>query len=236
MQLDTGVILSLVTAKLAKTIGAHRIRETAVTITGVGGEIYSPHEVKIALRSLQHSETIVVRANVVDSIPECLTTGQVPSIEELPEFSHLNLANPDYGMESSIDVLLDVGNYFPCLRKGIIHSQTHSISAINTHFGWVLGVGFEPDTLGSSTVYTCLTVHQNSDQLLQRYWAMEEIHGENSFLSAEDQSAVRYFEDTHFREADGYYVIAKWLHIMSNDQNFSTKLTRRDHKNITLNS
>ena len=65
MQLDTGVMLSFVTAKLAMTIGAHHIRDTAVTITGVGGEIFSPHQVKIALRSLQCSETIVVRANVV---------------------------------------------------------------------------------------------------------------------------------------------------------------------------
>ena len=69
----------------------------------------------------------MVRANVVDSIPECLTTGQVPSIQELPEFSHIDLADPDYGKESRIDVLLDVEYYFPCLREGIIHSQTHSI-------------------------------------------------------------------------------------------------------------
>ena len=80
-----------------------------------------------------------------------------------PEFSHLDLADPNYGMESSIEVLLDVGYYFPYLREGIIHSQTHSISAMNTLFGWVLGGGFEPDTLGLSTVSTCLTVQQNSD-------------------------------------------------------------------------
>ena len=109
VQLNTGAMLSLVTALLAKTIGAHQIRETAFTITGVGGEIFSPHQVKIALRSLKHSETIVVRANVVDSIPKCLTTGQVPSIEEHSWFSHLDLADPNCGLESRIDVLLDVG-------------------------------------------------------------------------------------------------------------------------------
>ena len=36
---------------------------------------------------------------------------------------------------------------------------------------------------------------------------MEEVLGENSSPSAEDQSAVRHFEDTHFREADGHYVV-----------------------------
>ena len=109
VQLNTGAMLSLVTTKLAKTIGAHQIRETAVTITRIGEEIFSPHQVKIALRSMQRSEIIVVRANVVDSILECLTTGQVPSIEELSEFSNLDLADPNYGLESRIDVLLDVG-------------------------------------------------------------------------------------------------------------------------------
>ena len=77
----------------------------------------------------------MVRANVVDSIPECLTTGQVSSVEKHPEFSHLDLADPHYGMESRIDVLLDVRYYFPCLSEDIIHSQTHSISAMNTLFG-----------------------------------------------------------------------------------------------------
>ena len=42
VQLDTGAMLSLVTAKLAKTIGARRIRDTAVTITGCWGRDLQP--------------------------------------------------------------------------------------------------------------------------------------------------------------------------------------------------
>ena len=76
-----------------------------------------------------------------------------------------------------------------------------------TLFSLVLGGGFEPDTLGSTTVSPCLTVQQNSEQLLQWYKAMEEIPGENSSLSVEDQNAVRHFEDTHFREVDGHYAV-----------------------------
>ena len=52
----------------------------------MGGEIFSPYQVKITLKSLQRNESIDVRANVVDSIPECLATGQFPAIGDLPEF------------------------------------------------------------------------------------------------------------------------------------------------------
>ena len=75
----------------------------------------------------------------MDSIPECLAIGQFPAIGDLPEFESLDLADPYYYKESRIDVLLDVGYYFPCLRDGIIHSHKHPISAMNTLLGWVIG-------------------------------------------------------------------------------------------------
>ena len=80
IQMDAGAMLSLVTTKLARSLDASKIRNTAVTISGVGGEIFSPYQVKITLKSLQRNESIVVRANVADSIPECLAAGQFPAI------------------------------------------------------------------------------------------------------------------------------------------------------------
>ena len=122
-------------------LGASKIRNTAVTISGVGGEIFSPYQVKIILKSHQMNESIDVRANVVDSISESLATEQFPAIWGLPEFESLDLADPYY-KESRIEILLDVGYYFPCLRDGIIHSHKYPVSAKNTLFGWVLGGGF----------------------------------------------------------------------------------------------
>ena len=59
-QLDTGAMLSLVTSKLAHSISAKRIHNTSVTISGVGGEIYSSHEVELHLKSLLTDDFISI--------------------------------------------------------------------------------------------------------------------------------------------------------------------------------
>ena len=43
IQLDTGAMLSLVSCKLTRSIGAKRISDSSVTMSGVGGEMYSPY-------------------------------------------------------------------------------------------------------------------------------------------------------------------------------------------------
>ena len=86
IQLDTGAILSLVSCKLARSIGAKAISGSSVTISEVGGEMYSPYQVEFSLQSLKRVKHTTIRVNDVDKIPECQTIGQAPPLRELPEF------------------------------------------------------------------------------------------------------------------------------------------------------
>ena len=72
-QLDTGALLSLITHKLANSLHAKKLKGTAVTISGIGGEQYSAAEVEIRLQSLHSSDCIDVMDSIVDSIPMCAT-------------------------------------------------------------------------------------------------------------------------------------------------------------------
>ena len=54
----------------------------------------------------------------------------------------------------------------------------------------------------SSPTSICLTiapVHENVEFLLQRYWAFEEVPGDSSSLTKEEQAAVTHFRETHSR-------------------------------------
>ena len=86
IQLDTGAMLSLVSSKLARSIGARKISSSSVTISGVWGEVYSPFQVEFSLRSLKSAKHTIIRANVAGKIPECQTIGQAPPLKELSEF------------------------------------------------------------------------------------------------------------------------------------------------------
>ena len=161
IQLDTGAMLSLVSCKLARSIGAKMISGSSVTISGVGGEMYSPYQVEFSLRSLKEVKHTTIRANVVHKIPECQTIGQAPPLRELPEFKSLDLSDPGYNSSSRIDVLLGIGYCAPCLLEGMVHSQDRTMVAMETIFGWTLGGGCDRNSMESQSASTCLKVSPN---------------------------------------------------------------------------
>ena len=170
IQLDTGAMLSLVSCKLARSIGAKKISGSSVTI--------SPYQVKFSLQSQKRVKHTTIRANVVDNIPECQTIGQAPPLRELPEFQSLYLSDPGYNSSSRIDVLLGIGYCAHCLLEGIMHSQNRTMVAMKTIFGWTQGGGCDPSSMESQSASTCLKVtpsHENVEELLKRFWHLASL-------------------------------------------------------------
>ena len=204
-QLDPGAMLSLVTSKLARSVKAKRIKGTAITISGIGGEVYSPHEVELCLQSLHSSESICIRASVVDQTPSCVSTGSINQVKSLPIFRDLKLADPFYCSGSQTDLLLEMAHCNLCPLVGIVLSDDKLFKAMNTVFGWAVGGALaHPD---SSTFLHVAPVQENVEQLLELFWVLEGVPGDNSCLSKDEQLAVSHFRETHCRQPDGRYVV-----------------------------
>ena len=60
-------MLSLVSSKLTRTLGAKRLKNTALLISGVGGDFHSPHQVEFMLNSLRCTESISAITSVAES-------------------------------------------------------------------------------------------------------------------------------------------------------------------------
>jgi len=150
VQLDTGIMLSMVSSQLACCIRVKRIGSSSVMINGAGREMYSPYQVKLTLRFMKWSECTVIPANVVDNIPECQIIGHELPVQELPEIGSLVLADLDYHSGSKINILFGISYYAPCLLERIGHSQNQSVSAMNTIFDGRLGEAVIQDPLRHS--------------------------------------------------------------------------------------
>ena len=202
-QLDTGAMISLVTSKLARSIKAKKFSGTSVLVTRVGRELYSTHAVELQLQSFHSTEKIIVRANVVDHLLPCVSPGNIPAARKLPKFKNLTLADPRYTPDSQVNILLGS-------REGTLFSTDRDFKAENTIFGWAVG-GFTSASTAQQTTSICLKlapVQENAEQLLQRYWALEEVPGDASSLSAEEQRAVSHFMETHSRDTEGRYNVS----------------------------
>ena len=160
------------------------------------------------LQSLHSSESICIRASVVDQIPSCVSTGSINQVKSLPVFRDLTLADLFYSSGSQADLLLGMAQCNLCSLVGIVLSDDKLFKAENTIFGWAVGeatsTSAHPD---SSTCLHVAPVQENVEQLLELFWVLEGVPGENSCLSKDEQLAVSHFRETHHRQPDDRYVV-----------------------------
>lgn len=118
----------------------------------------------------------------------------------------LQLADPDFGRPSSIDILLGVDVFVGALLQGRRAGPPGSPIALETKFGWVLAGGTEPHSLTTELVSHYVSL-LSGDDLLRRFWEVEEAPPEGPILSAEEKAVMRHFETNHSRSTDGRFVV-----------------------------
>ena len=115
------------------------------------------------------------------------------------DWSHITdlpVADPAFGQSGRIDILLGVDIFLDVLRQGRRSCPSGSPTALETEFGWVL-------CGGSTSSHDCITnvcvtsLHSSvtsDDDILRRFWEIEEAPSDQSALSIEKRVVVRHFE------------------------------------------
>ena len=65
----------------------------------------------------------------------------------------------------------------------------------------------EQDTLHPSSVTTYHTLVEAGDDILRKFWEIEEPPTKNVDISMEEQTVLRHFEQNHSRKEDGRFVV-----------------------------
>lgn len=210
-QLDSGATISLITRKLANTIRASKIPDSAMKISGIGGVEHSPHRVEVVLLGRQ-GEEVVVTPHVVDQIPHSPSRTDVGKVHRLPLARDLTLSDPGYTSSARIDLLLSSRKSNACFRDGVRYSKDRELKAENTIFGWTIHGGDTRENQEEGSHSTCLHIsaeeEEDPERLLRRFWELEPFPEEETTQTSEELRAVQHFGDTVRRDTDGRYRVS----------------------------
>ena len=109
------------------------------------------------------------------------------------------------------------GNEKALFSRVVLHGRRFGPSgsplAFKTQFGWVLAgsVGFNNPVVCSGPSENCYLVvagmaQAECDELLRKFWEVENPHFQEPTLSISKRSVVKRFEETHYRDQEGRFV------------------------------
>ena len=147
-----------------------------------------------------------ITAIVVPKVTCDLPIHPVPFNSKWNHLRDLALADPEFGTPGRIDVLLGIDIFVEALRHGRRKGPPGSPIALETMFGWVLCGNAESDIVQSS-VATHHALVESGDDILRKFWEIEESPTKISNLSMEERTVLRHFESNHFRNKVGRFVV-----------------------------
>lgn len=197
--LDSGAAVSLMTEKLASSLGLCRYPQR-MSLMGSFGCEYSKHCVVTSL--LSHCRSFISQPITFTVVPK-LRPAPVPKNRETilkkPFLKDLSLADPELGGE--VDIFIGNMDLDCCVDEGSM--KIDGLKVLHTHFGWSIAGPLHGDTT-TSTLLTS-AVPGNLQDNLQRLWELDQVP-EASPHSAEDHEVLQNFNRT-FSRVEGRFVV-----------------------------
>ncbi|XP_026740756.1 uncharacterized protein LOC113503136 [Trichoplusia ni] len=112
--------------------------------------------------------------------------------------------------DNPIVTCLSTDVYGYIVKEGIIKSPSGTLMAQNTTLGWVLSGVVSSDIDRSRHHIKNITVHNaqfNEDQLLKKFWEIEEQTSTKKILSPEEQKCEELYSKTTKRDDTGRYIV-----------------------------
>ena len=199
--LDSGSSTSFVSDRLAQSLGLP-LSTQHIRIMGITGMSRNSPLQSIATFSispiLSSTETMQISAIVVPRVTCDLPTQPINFSTKWSHLNDLHLADPNFGQPSKIDILLGANIYADVLLHGRRSGPPGTPVAFETKFGWVL-TGKTSDLTLSPAVASHHVATLSGDDILRKFWEIEESPKSSSNYSPEENAVVRHFAETHKR-------------------------------------
>ncbi|GBM39557.1 hypothetical protein AVEN_52914-1 [Araneus ventricosus] len=127
------------------------------------------------------------------------------SVED--DLLNLELADPTFFIPQKVDLLLRAELFFAFLEKDKIKIG-NNLFLQSSCFGYLVSGNISDDNFDSSTKYCFLTKNlQALNKTLTNFWEIEDVDSQKTCNSEELNYCYEHCAKTHFRKADGKYVV-----------------------------
>ena len=190
--LDSASSASFVSERLAQTLCLPRSHQST-KVSGIAGlshgsPLRSIASVKVSSIRSSHKKKEVA-AIMVPCVTCDLPLHPVSYDSSWNHVEDIPLVDPDFGRPGRID-FLDVFVEALCLCR---------------RYGWVLAGRLDSNTPKHVTSHHASFIA--GDDLLRRFWEIEENPNSEVCLSSEERSVVQHFKETHHRNEAGRFVV-----------------------------
>ena len=207
--LDSASSVSFISERLAQCLRLYRTHQSA-QISGIAG-LSHPRTLSLSLPSLCPLFILIARRYlllpVVLRIMCDLPTHKVSMQPTWKHLSGLQLSDPEFGKPDRIDLLFGVDVFSEVMKHIRRRSAQGSPTAFETTLGWVLAASHVPQIIHSHHAILLHTSALSGDELLRKFWEIEEQVNNTAFLSAEEFYVTKHFEEHHARTADGKFIV-----------------------------
>ena len=210
--LDSASSVSFISERLAQQLGLSRARQSA-RISGVAGISHHSSSQSIAFFTISsaysYGKQVPVTAIVVPKVTCDLPIHSVTSKTHWKHLTGIQLADPEFGKTGRVDLLLGIDVFIEVLMQGRRKGNPGLPTAVETTLGWVLAgePGVEVSSNHIVSLHTCATSDASGDDILRRFWEIEECIVEAPVLSAEEKYVVKHFHENRSCTPDGRYVV-----------------------------
>ncbi|XP_067214144.1 uncharacterized protein [Linepithema humile] len=116
-----------------------------------------------------------------------------------PHLENLVLADPDFMSSGPIDIILGADVYPQIIEDGIAKGEATSPIAQRTSFGWVISGPANSNTSRSSSQGCHVSVDKELQDLLQRFWKLEEVSSVTSSSMSVNEQESEYEKLGHMK-------------------------------------
>ncbi|XP_057339370.1 uncharacterized protein LOC130676878 [Microplitis mediator] len=179
----------------------------------------------LTLRSYHSDQSLTVKAHILSGLTAQLPSDQVLDTD-LAQYSHLTLADPEFGTPGPTDVILGADYYGQVITGEIIKCKSPGLLAQNTIFGWILIGPVQARLNKPLRIHHAVSNHHDQDlqDLLTRFWLQEEVSSTQlRSLTPEEEACEAHFRDTHTRDSSGRYIVR--LPLISDPQQLGNSYT-----------
>ena len=202
--LDSGLSLSIISTKAMRTLQLKQLG-TSVFIDGVGATSASKSSplCTITLSSKYKQDwRQEITAAVMQQVTRDLPLQGASSVRQLPHLKELHLANQLFDQPATIDLLLGQDVWQDLFLPGEIIGPKGTPAAWHTVFGWVIMGQYTPDVQlrsikSVSQPATSTEANLSSDDILAKFWEMEEPSTMGQAFTPEEQRVEEHYQATH---------------------------------------